>query len=310
MSEILSAGLSGRDEMISRKNVKLGIAPIAWTNDDMPDLGAENTFEQCISEMALAGFTGTEVGNKYPKDSAILKKHLDLRGLSVCNAWFSTYFTSRPEEETIKAFIMHRDFLHALGARVIGASEQGNSIQGQIDLPVFFNKPVFTKGQWDKVATGLEKLSALAEEKGIRLCYHHHMGTGVENMAEIDELMARTKKVGLLYDTGHAVFAGIDHVKLLEKYISRTIHVHLKDIRKDVLARVRSEKMSFLNAVREGVFTVPGDGMIEFSGVFKILAESSFKGWFVVEAEQDPAKANPFEYALKARRFIRENAGI
>jgi inosose dehydratase len=122
--------------------------------------------------------------------------------------------------------------------------------------------------------------------------------------------MARTKNVWLLYDTGHAVFAGIDHVKLLEKYVSRTIHVHLKDVRKPVLARVRPEKMSFLNAVREGVFTVPGDGMIDFEPVFKIIEKNEYKGWFVVEAEQDPAKANPFEYALKARKFIKENAGI
>ena len=296
--------------MINKENVKIGIAPIAWTNDDMPDLGAGNTFEQCISEMALAGYTGTEVGNKYPYDAVILKKHLNLRRLSVCNAWFSTKFTSEPENETIKDFIRHRDFLHSLGARVIGASEQGNSIQGQINTPVLFNKPQFTNGQWDKVITGLEKLAGLAGEKGIRLCYHHHMGTGIENKAEIDELMERTINVFLLYDTGHAVFAGIDHVKLLEKYISRIIHVHLKDIRKGVLERVRTEKMSFLNAVREGVFTVPGDGMIDFSDVFKVLGDSSYKGWLVVEAEQDPSKANPFEYALKARRFIRENTGI
>jgi inosose dehydratase len=296
--------------MINKEYVKLGIAPIAWTNDDMPDLGAENTFEQCISEMALAGYTGTEIGNKYPYDAVTLKKHLNLRGLSVCNAWFSTKFTSEPENETIKDFIRHRDYLHSLGARVIGASEQGNSIQGQINSPVLFNKPVFTNEQWDKVITGLEKLAGLAAEKGIRLCYHHHMGTGIENMAEIDELMERTINVFLLYDTGHAVFAGIDHVKLLEKYISRIIHVHLKDIRKGVLERVKTEKMSFLNAVREGVFTVPGDGMINFSDVFKILEDSSYKGWLVVEAEQDPAKANPFEYALLARRFIRENTGI
>ena len=226
--------------MINKEYVKLGIAPIAWTNDDMPDLGAGNTFEQCISEMALAGYTGTEVGNKYPYDAAVLKKYLNLRGLSVCNAWFSTKFTSEPENETIRDFIRHRDYLHSLGARVIGASEQGNSIQGQINTPVLFKKPVFTNEQWDKVVTGLEKLAGLAGEKGIRLCYHHHMGTGIENMAEIDELMERTINVFLLYDTGHAVFAGIDHVKLLEKYISRIIHVHLKDIRKGVLERVKT----------------------------------------------------------------------
>lgn len=296
--------------MISKSKVKLGIAPIAWTNDDMPDLGAENTFEQCISEMALAGFSGTEIGNKYPKDAAILKKYLDMRGLQVCNAWFSTYFTSRPEEETIRAFIRHRDFLHALGAKIIGASEQGNSIQGRLDTPILGSKPVYTDKEWAQVTVGLERLASLAAEKGMKLSYHHHMGTGVQDMDEIDELMARTKNVWLLYDTGHAVFAGIDHVRLLEKYISRIIHVHLKDARKHVLARVGPEKMSFLNAVREGAFTVPGDGMIDFEPVFKILEEYGYKGWFVVEAEQDPSKANPFEYALKARRFIKEKAGI
>ncbi|HEY9159692.1 MAG TPA: myo-inosose-2 dehydratase [Desulfomonilia bacterium] len=296
--------------MISKRKVKLGIAPIAWTNDDMPDLGAENTFEQCISEMALAGFSGTEIGNKYPKDAAILKKYLDMRGLQVCNAWFSTYFTSRPEEETIRAFIRHRDFLHALGAKIIGASEQGNSIQGRLDTPILGSKPVYTDKEWAQVTVGLERLASLAAEKGMKLSYHHHMGTGIQDMDEIDELMARTKNVWLLYDTGHAVFAGIDHVRLLEKYISRIIHVHLKDARKHVLARVGPEKMSFLNAVREGAFTVPGDGMIDFEPVFKILEEYGYKGWFVVEAEQDPSKANPFEYALKARRFIKEKAGI
>ncbi len=296
--------------MISKRNVKLGIAPIAWTNDDMPDLGAGNTFEQCISEMALAGYSGTEIGNKYPKDASVLKKYLDLRGLSVCNAWFSTYFTSRPEDETIKAFIKHRDFLHALGAKVIGASEQGGSIQGRLDMPILGSKPVYTDREWTQVTVGLERLAVLAKEKGMLLSYHHHMGTGVQDMDEIDELMSRTKNVWLLYDTGHAVFAGIDHEKLLEKYISRTIHVHLKDVRKAVLARVEPEKMSFLAAVREGVFTVPGDGMIDFGPVFKILEENGYKGWFVVEAEQDPSKANPFEYALKARRFIKEKAGI
>jgi inosose dehydratase len=296
--------------MLKTGDIKLGIAPIAWTNDDMPDLGAENTFEQCISEMALAGYEGTEVGNKYPKDPAVLKKYLDIRGLQVCNAWFSTFFTSKPEEETIKDFLKFRDFMHAMGAKVIGASEQGNSIQGKLDVPILGSKPVYSEKEWEKVASGLEKLASLAAEKGIKLSYHHHMGTGVENMAEIDELMARTKNVGLLYDTGHAVFAGVDHVKVLEKYISRVVHVHLKDIRKDILARVKPEKMSFLNAVREGVFTVPGDGMIDYGPVFDILNKSGYRGWFVVEAEQDPAKANPLEYALKARKFIREKTGL
>lgn len=296
--------------MFKKGDIQLGIAPIAWTNDDLPELGGDVPFEQCVSEMALAGYTGSEVGNKYPKDVTKLKAALELRGLQICNAWFSTHFTSKPLEETVAAFIEHRDFLHAMGAKVIGASEQGNSIQGQMDTPVLFNKPIFTEEEWNKVTTGLEKLAELAAEKDMFLSYHHHMGTGIQTMEEIDRLMADTKNVYLLYDTGHALYGGVDPLELVNKYADRIIHVHLKDIRKDVLQDVSDKKMSFLNSVKAGVFTVPGDGCIDFKPIFESLAKSGYKGWFVVEAEQDPAKANSLEYAIKARKYIKETAGI
>lgn len=294
------------------ENVKLAIAPIAWTNDDMPELGKENTFEQCISEMALAGFAGTEIGNKYPDDPEVLKHALDLRGLTICNAWFSTFFTTEPLEVTVNNFKQKIDFLYQVGARIVGASEQGNSIQGKMDLPILTSKPYFTDEEWKKVTEGLNELGRIALEKGMILTYHHHMGTGVQTMEEIDKLMEMTDKelVFLLYDTGHARFSDIDPVKLVKKYIGRIKHVHLKDIRKDVFERVKKEKMSFLNAVKAGVFTVPGDGMINFEPIFKVLAEHDYQGWMVVEAEQDPAVANPFEYALKAREYIKEKTGI
>jgi len=298
--------------MFDRDRVKLGIAPIAWTNDDMPELGAENTFEQCISEMALAGFTGTEIGNKFPKDPKLLKRALDLRGLTVCNAWFSSYLTTKPLKETVDAFIKHRDFLYEVGARVIGASEQGHSIQGKMDIPIFSGKPYFSNDEWKRLADGLNELGRLAKEKAMILTYHHHMGTGVQTFEEIDKLMDMTdpELVYLLYDTGHLVFAGEDPEPILRKYVNRIKHVHLKDVRKEVLYRVKQEDWSFLKAVKEGVFTVPGDGMIDFEPLFKILADNDYAGWFVVEAEQDPAKANPFEYAIKARSFIREKTGL
>lgn len=298
--------------MMDNKNVKLGIAPIAWTNDDMPELGGENTFEQCVSEMALAGFTGSEIGNKYPKTVEILKKALDLRGVQICNAWFSSFLTTKPLQETVDAFVKQRDFLYALGARVIGVAEQGHSIQGMMDVPVLDKKPVFTEEEWKMLAEGLNTLGKLAAEKDMVVAYHHHMGTGVQTMKEIDKLMEMTdsRYVYLLFDTGHLTFSEIDPLQVLKKYVSRIKHVHLKDIRKGVLERVSKEKMSFLKAVKEGVFTVPGDGMIDFESLFKVLEENNYKGWFVVEAEQDPAKANPFEYALKARSFIREKAGL
>lgn len=292
--------------------IKLGIAPIAWTNDDMPELGGENTFEQCISEMALAGFKGSEVGNKYPRDVTVLKKALSHRRLEIASAWFSTYLTTKPLEETVSAFINHRDFLHAMGASVIVVSEQGRSIQGLMDTPLFDEKPQFTEDEWQRLALGLNHLGMLAKEKDMHIVYHHHMGTGVQTTSEIDRLMEMTdpELVHLLFDTGHLVFSGENPLYILKKYLPRIKHVHLKDVRRDVVEAVKAKKWSFLQAVRQGVFTVPGDGSINFEPIFEQLADSDYTGWFVVEAEQDPAVANPFEYALKARQFIREKSGL
>lgn len=295
------------------EKVKLGIAPIAWTNDDMPDLGSENTFEQCISEMALAGFRGSEVGNKYPRnDEELLKKRLDIRGMSIAGAWFSSFLTTKPYEETEEAFIAHRDFLHRFGAKVIVVSEQGHSIQGQMDTPVFEKKYIFNDEEWELLAKGLERLGALAKEKGMKIAYHHHMGTGVQTEEEVDRLMKMTNPdlVHLLYDSGHLAYSGEDYISVLKKYVGRIVHVHLKDIRQAVVDGVKAEHKSFLQGLRLGTFTVPGDGDVNFDEIFKILGESNYEGWFIVEAEQDPAIANPFEYAVKAREFIKEKTGL
>lgn len=298
--------------MLNPDKVKLAIAPIGWTNDDMPDLGGENTFEQCVSEMALAGFKGSEIGNKYPQDPAVLKRYLDVRGLQICNAWFSSLFTSEPFEATIESFIRHRDRLHALGAKVIGASEQGNSIQGK-PVNIFGpDKPVYTPQQWETVVRGYNEMGRLAREAGMTLCCHHHMGTGVQTVEEIDRFLELTdpELVFLLFDSGHLTFAGVDPVPVLQKHIGRIRHVHLKDVRLSVRDQARREGLSFLDAVRAGVFTVPGDGDVDFAPIFDILDRSGYEGWVVVEAEQDPAKANPFEYAVKARKYIAEKTGL
>jgi inosose dehydratase len=296
---------------MAKSKIQLAIAPIGWTNDDLPELGGEIPFEQCVSEMALAGFTGSEVGNKYPRDPKILNKALALRGLTICNAWFSSFLTTKPYKEVEADFIKHRDFLYAAGARVIGAAEQGHSIQG-LDEPVFDAKPAFSDEEWDRLTDGLNKLGKLAAKKGMKLTYHHHMGTGVQTAAEIDRLMENTDPalLGLLYDTGHLVFSGEDHLAVLTQWIKRIGHVHLKDLRKPIHKKAKKEKWSFLQAVKAGVFTVPGDGSIDFEPVFAALKKAKYEGWWVVEAEQDPAKANPLEYAIKARSYIRETAGI
>lgn len=297
--------------MLDSKKVKLGIAPIAWTNDDMPDLGAENTFEQCISEMALAGFTGCEIGNKYPKDPKVLKKALDLRHMQICNAWFSTFLTTKPYEETEKEFIKHITFLKEMGAKVVGVSEQGHSIQGT-ELSIFDDKYVMNDEEWDMLCTGLNKLGKVAKDMGITLTFHHHMGTVVQTAAEIDRLMENTdpELFNLLFDSGHLAYCGEDYMYVLNKYINRIKHVHLKDIRPEVIEKVKAEHLSFLQGVRLGTFTVPGDGAIDFEPIFDVLAKNYYEGYVLVEAEQDPAVANPFEYAVKARKYIAEKAGL
>lgn len=295
------------------ENVKLGIAPIGWTNDDLPEIGKENTFEQCVSEMALAGFEGCEVGSKYPRDTNILKKKLALRGIQICNAWFSTFFVDGKKEETIKDFIAHRDFLHEMGAKVIGCSEQSRSIQG-LKKAIFKEKTVFNDDEWRLLAEGYNELAKLAAEKGMKVCLHHHMGTGIQTPEEIDRYMAEVNDdVYLLFDSGHLYYSeGSQQAMLavLEKYIDRICHVHLKDVRDEVVAEVKANDLSFLEGVVKGTFTVPGDGVIDFKPIFELLDKHNYQGWMVVEAEQDPAIANPLEYAIKGRQYIKQVAGV
>jgi len=298
---------------MDKNKVKLGIAPIAWTNDDLPELGAENTFEQCVSEMALAGFTGSEVGNKYPTDPEELKSKLESRGIQICNAWFSTFFAEGKKEKTIEKFIEHRDFLAEMGAEVIGCSEQSYSIQG-LDKAIFEEKPEFSQEEWEKIAEGYNQLAELAAEKGMKVSLHHHMGTGVQTPAEVDKFMEMTNDdVYLLFDSGHIYYsegtqAAVEN--LLEKYVDQIAHVHLKDVRDEVVKEVKEKGLSFLDGVKMGAFTIPGDGAIKFEPLFETLEEAGYEGWMVVEAEQDPAKANPFEYAVQAREFIKEKTGL
>ena len=297
--------------MLDKNKVKLGIAPIAWTNDDMPDLGAENTFEQCVSEMALAGFTGCEVGNKYPKDTAVLKKALALRGMEICNAWFSSFLLTQPYEQVEADFIKHIDFLKEMGAKVVGISEQSYSIQGT-DKAVFEEKYVMNDAEWDRLCSGINKLGKVAKDRGIALTLHHHMGTVVQTEAEIDRLMANTdpEVFSLLFDSGHLAYCGEDYMSVLNKYVDRIKHVHLKDIRPAVIEKVKKEHLSFLQGVRLGTFTVPGDGAIDFAPIFVVLEKAGYEGYVLVEAEQDPAIANPLEYAIKARKYIAEKSGL
>jgi inosose dehydratase len=288
-------------------NIKLGIAPINWSNDDDPNLGKDISFEQCIEEMSLAGYTGTELGNKYPRDVSVLLNALKKQGLQLSSAWFSTYFTEEGQyENTLARFMEHLSFMRSQGASYINICECGHAIQGTT-LPVLGeDKPVFNKEQWGKLIQGLHALGRLACDYNMKLAYHYHAGTGIFTEHEIDHLMANTSPelISLLLDTGHAAFAGINPVDLINKHGERIIYVHLKDIRSEVLNRVSIEQLNFMDAVRAGVFTVPGDGSLDFPNIFKALQHYNYSGWMIVEAEQDPAKAPPLEYAQKAYEYL------
>lgn len=293
-------------------NVKLGIAPIGWTNDDMPQLGGDLTFEQMISEAALAGFTGTEVGGKFPEDTELLNRRLDARGLKIASKWFSSFLCSKSYEENEAAFVKELDVLNALGAARVNVCELTDCLFAR-DCSMFGEeKPVATDEQWDMLCRGLNRLGKIAKDRGIKLCFHHHMATMVQTYDETKRLLSCTdpELVYLCFDTGHFAFAGVDPVRAAKDFASRIGHVHLKDIRKEKMDQALSEGFAFRKAVREGCFTVPGDGFVDYPGVFAVLNEAHYEGWFIVEAEQDPAKANPFEYALKARAYIRKTAGI
>lgn len=285
--------------------MKLGIAPINWTNDDLPELGGEIPFEQCISEMALAGYRGCEIGVKFPKTAKQLLPYLKTRNLQVCNQWFGFELTTLPFATVKSKFLKHLKFLKQLGANIVGGAEIGKNIINQ-NKPILENRALFDEKNWKEVTTSLNKLGKIAADKGFKLCYHTHMGLGIQTISETEKLLNETDSdaVFLCYDCGHFYFNGDDHLLVLNKFKTRIGHVHLKDIRPNILKKVKQQKLSFLDAVKAGVFTVPSDGVIDFKPILKELKEINYQGWLVVEAEQDPAKANPYNYALTAFNFI------
>ena len=293
-------------------SIQLGVAPINWSNDDDPTLGKDISFNQCIEEMAKAGYSGTELGSKFPRDSTVLRQALAQQGLQLASAWFSTYFTDEPQNETtLSRFLDHLSFTRALGARFINVCECGQAIQGGA-LPILgANKPTFNDHQWRQLIQGLHTMGRIAQDFDMQIVYHYHAGTGVFNLDEIDFLMKHTSPelVSLLLDTGHAAFAGINPLQLIEQYGSRIRYVHLKDIRLQVFNNVLTQNLSFMDAVRSGLFTVPGDGDIDFVPIVALLKAQHYSGWMIVEAEQDPAVAEPLEYAQKSMRYLSDIVG-
>lgn len=293
-------------------NGKLGIAPIGWTNDDMPQLGGELTFEQMVSEAALSGFQGTEVGGKFPTEPDVLNEALDLRGIKIASQWCSTFLCSEPYEKTEAEFVKTLDFLQAVGASRINVCELTRNLFANPCSMFGSNKPVATDEEWEQLCTGLNRLGNIATERGFKMCFHHHMATVVQTVEETRRLLDNTDPdhVWLCFDTGHFTFSQEDAVQAAREFGPRIGHVHLKDIRADKMRQAYQEGYGFRRAVLEGCFTVPGDGCVDFPGVFEVLQQVHYEGWFIVEAEQNPAIANPLRYAMMARDYIRKTAKL
>jgi inosose dehydratase len=277
--------------------IRIGINPLTWTNDDMPELGGETPLETCLKEARQAGYAGVELGNKFPRKAHELRPILVKHDLDLVSGWYSSRLLERSVEAEKEAVAGHLTLLADMGCTTMVYAEVSGCVHGERGTPVS-KRPKIPENRWKDFGRHLTEMGRYLERRGIKLAYHHHMGTVVETEAEIDRLMAETgPEVGLLLDTGHLTYAGGDPVAVAKRHVQRIVHVHCKDVRLDVLKQAKQKDMSFLNSVLEGVFTVPGDGGVEYKSVLKPLADAGYDGWLVVEAEQDPAKAHPLTYA-------------
>ncbi|WP_372616938.1 myo-inosose-2 dehydratase [Falsiroseomonas sp.] len=277
--------------------VRLGINPLTWTNDDMPELGAETPLETCLAEAKLAGFAGVELGNKFPRTPLELRPVLARHGLDLVSGWYGSRLLERNVEAELAEAEPHIALLAALGCTVMVHAEVSRAIHGERTTPLS-RRPMLSDADWAVLAPRMAEMGRRLKARGLHLAYHHHMGTVIESEAEVDRLMASTgPEVGLLFDTGHLTFAGGDPVAVAQRHAARIVHVHCKDIRRDMMAEAKARDLPFLEAVLAGVFTVPGDGCVDYAAALKPLAASGYAGWLVVEAEQDPAKAHPLTYA-------------
>jgi inosose dehydratase len=288
--------------------VQIGINPITWTNDDVPELGGNTPLETCLEETAEAGYAGTELGGKFPRTASALAPILDRFRLKLVSGWFDGGILDREIEDEWERILPHLTLLRDLGCKVVVYADTSRGRHDGIFQPIS-KRPVLADDEWPVYGRKLTLLAERMAEFGVAMAFHHHMGTIVETDREVDRLMASTgEAVGLLFDTGHCLFSGGDPVSLLGRHIGRVNHFHCKDVRLPILTTARSTDMSFMDAVLAGIFTVPGDGCVDFPRLLSELHAASYDGWLVVEAEQDPGKATPIVYAKLGYRNLRDMA--
>ena len=287
-------------------SVKLGIAPIAWSNDDMPELGGDTPLEQCLSEASEAGFKGIESGGKFPKTSKELIPILNKYNLQLCSGWYGANLRKNTFEEEKSKIQNQLKLFQDCKAPCMVFAEVYGSIQGDPNINLS-KRPRMDLDESKKYYKKISEMGKYLEDQDMPLAYHHHMGTCIESEEDTRRLLENTDgSVKLTLDTGHMLFAKGDSLKIYKEFKERIIHIHCKDMRKNVLDNSLNHDYSFRQAFLEGAFTVPGDGCIDYKPFFDLLKEQNYSGWLVVEAEQDPAKANPFEYAKIGYKYLIE----
>ena len=274
----------------------------------MPELGGDTTLEQCLSEASKAGFTGIESGGKFPKNSKELIPKLEKENLQLCSGWYGATLLKNTPKEEFELMREQMDLFKDCKSPCMVFAEVTNSVQGDPKTPLS-KKPKLSEDEWKLLISRINEISKMMLDENMPLAYHHHMGTVIETEDETRRLIESTSdSVKLLIDTGHMLFAGGNSIKLTEDFMERIIHVHCKDIRKDVLEKSLKNDSTFRQAFLDGAFTVPGDGCIDYKPFLTVLKNRNYEGWLVVEAEQDPAKANPFEYAKIGYNYLSKTA--
>ena len=285
-------------------SVKLGIAPIAWSNDDMPELGGDTPLEQCLLEASQAGFSGIESGGKFPKKSEELIPLLEKYNLNLCSGWYGANLRKNSVKEEIELIQEQLKLFQDCNAPCIVFAEVSDSIAGDPNRPLS-TRPQMKNDEWNNYCKKISEIGKYLEDQGMPLTYHHHMGTVIETQKDTERLLENTSdQVKLILDTGHMLFARGNSIEIAENFKDRVAHIHCKDMRKDILNKSLNEDLSFRQAFLEGAFTVPGDGCIDYEPLLKLLKKNNYNGWLVVEAEQDPAKANPLEYAKIGYKYL------
>jgi inosose dehydratase len=289
-------------------SIRFGVSPIAWINDDMPELGGDTPLESVLADIAAIGFEGVELGGAFPRDPAQLRALLSRHGLDLVGGWYSGELLRRSVDEEWEAARSHLALLQAMGARVFIFAETSNAIHGN-RARALGETPRLGGEAWKPFGARMSAFAERVAAEGLRFAYHHHLGTVVEREADLRDFIESTSEaVGLTVDTGHAALAGIDPVRVIREHPGRVAHVHCKDVRGPVFTALRDRKASFLDGVLEGMFTVPGDGDLDYAAVMRALADVGYGGWIIVEAEQDPAKANPRLYQQKGLDTLRREA--